>query len=151
MNKFLIDEKYDYFLKFSFVFVLRNFFWPNGILAEPPPPRPMNIQMRTRIVAKVKLLAVVPGKLEIVQKFCALNCNFEFFVLDELRLFIGNETTTQGISLVFEALLNPHLNRRFFYVLLERLLLTVFPKNRFNEILPKLHSKSPRCAASRLC
>jgi sorting nexin-13 len=63
---------------------------------------------------------------------------------DELRLFIGNETSRTGIELIFDALQNPHLNRRLTYVLLERLLSTVFPNNRFGRVLPLLHSKSPR-------
>jgi sorting nexin-13 len=98
------------------------------MLAESASLRPENIQMRTRVVAKAKMLASLP---------------------DELRLFIGNETSRAGTELIFEALQNTNLNRRFLYVLLERLLITVFPKNRFDQILPKLHSKSPRCQSSR--
>lgn len=30
------------------------------------------------------------------------------------------------------------------YVILERLLLTIFPHNHFEKVLPVLHSKSPR-------
>ncbi len=64
---------------------------------------------------------------------------------DELRLFIGNETTRAGVRMVLEALQRGHLNRRLVYVLVERLVVTLFPDNRFEQILPKLHSKSPRC------
>uniref|UniRef100_A0A914XQG5 protein-ribulosamine 3-kinase n=1 Tax=Plectus sambesii TaxID=2011161 RepID=A0A914XQG5_9BILA len=74
----------------------KNSFWPGGVLAEPAPLRPENIQLRTRVVAKAKMLASLP---------------------DELRLFIGNETSRAGIELIFEALQNPNLNRRFIYVL----------------------------------
>jgi sorting nexin-13 len=108
----------------------RDYFWPNGRLAEPrTDQRSQSIQMRTRVIAKAKMIAALP---------------------DELRLFIGNETTRSGTLMVFETFQNPHLNRRFCYVLLERLLRTIFPENRFDRIFTKLHSKSPRCQAKRV-
>lgn len=65
-------------------------------------------------------------------------------VPDQLRLFIGNTTIQAGVENVSEALQNRHLNRRFWYVILERLLVTIFPHNRFDRLFLQLHSKSPR-------
>ncbi|PAV87162.1 hypothetical protein WR25_02378 [Diploscapter pachys] len=101
----------------------RDSFWPNGKLAEEPPKRPAAFHYRTRILARSLMLSSLP---------------------DELRIVLGAETTYQGISTISDALQNPHLNRRLLYVLLERLLKTIFPQNRFDKIFAQLHSKSPR-------
>lgn len=79
--------------------------------------------MRTRVLARAMLLSFLP---------------------DELRLFIGAETTSIGIANVSEVLQITHLNRRLLYVIFERLLATVFPDNHFGKIFPQLHAKSPR-------
>jgi len=101
----------------------KNSIWPGGVLTTEAPTRSLDVRMRTRIVARMKMLAALP---------------------DELRLFIGDETSREGVSLVFEALQNPRLNRRLCYVLVERLLRNMFPGNNFDQVLTKLHSKSPR-------
>lgn len=98
-------------------------FWPNGILAEPRQPRDYNTKMRTRIVCKTKLF----GSLS-----------------EELRHLIGTETTRQGVMLVFNMFQHPRLNRRLVYVILEGLLETIFPENKFHDTFRKLHSQSPR-------
>jgi sorting nexin-13 len=44
------------------------------------------------------------------------------------------------------------LNKRLLCVILEGLLLTMFPENKFDEVFRKLHSRSPRvkgCATSQ--
>ncbi|XP_003376361.1 putative sorting nexin-13 [Trichinella spiralis] len=83
-----------------YIKLFRNAMWPNGQLAESYPPRSAGIQLRTRIAAKAKVLAMLP---------------------DELKLFIGNETSCNGICLVFEAFQYKNLNRRLCYVLTELL------------------------------
>ncbi|KAL3124089.1 hypothetical protein niasHT_004678 [Heterodera trifolii] len=80
---------------------------------------------KTRFLARFLMLSAVP---------------------EQLRLFVGSSTVQSGVETVCEALQNRHLNRRLCYVVLERLLVTCFPKNRFNRLLPQLHSKSPRTA-----
>uniref|UniRef100_A0A915DFP3 Sorting nexin-13 n=1 Tax=Ditylenchus dipsaci TaxID=166011 RepID=A0A915DFP3_9BILA len=60
---------------------------------------------------------------------------------EALRTRKHNNNWVNNIS---EALQNKHLNRRFWYVVLERLLVTIFPNNKFEKTLPMLHSKSPR-------
>ena len=57
--------------------------------------------MRTRVMAKVKMLSSLP---------------------DELRLFIGNETSRIGIELMFEALqVFPQLSLHFIKVCLKKM------------------------------
>lgn len=80
-------------------------------------------QLRTRVLARALMLSALP---------------------DELRLFIGAETTNTGVANVSEVLQNSRLNRRLVYVLFERLLTTTFPDNRFEKVFPQLHAKSPR-------
>lgn len=101
----------------------RNALWPGGQLAETTECRSHASQLRTRVLARTLLLGALP---------------------DELRLFFGTETTNMGISNIVDALQNRRLNRRLLYVLFERLLITIFPDNRFEKIFPQLHSKSPR-------
>lgn len=81
------------------------------------------VRLRTRLLSRALLLGALP---------------------DELRLFIGSETTLVGVTNVSEALQNERLNRRLLYVILERFLSTMFPENHFEKIFPLLHSKSPR-------
>ncbi|KAF7635313.1 hypothetical protein Mgra_00005281 [Meloidogyne graminicola] len=84
---------------------------------------PQDGKQRTRFLARCLMLSAIP---------------------DQLRLFIGNTTIQLGIENVSEALQNRHLNRRFWYLIFERLLTTIFPHNHFDRLLPQLHSKSPR-------
>lgn len=103
--------------------MLRNAIWPGGQLASAVESRPHATQMRSQLLARALLLAALP---------------------DELRLFIGAETTNTGIQTISDVIRSRNLNRRLFYVIFERLLLTIFPDNRFEKIFPQLHSKSPR-------
>jgi len=64
--------------------------------------------------------------------------------VEELRHLIGTETTRQGVMLVFNMFQHPRLNRRLVYVVLEGLLETIFPENKFHDTFLKLHSQSPR-------
>ncbi|XP_078573316.1 sorting nexin-13-like isoform X3 [Branchiostoma floridae x Branchiostoma japonicum] len=110
----------------EYVKQFRDAFWPNGVLADPAEIREKNICMRTRVAAKTKMLGSIP---------------------DELKHVIGAETTRKGVTRVFEMCQYPRLNRRLLYVVLEGILETLFPENKFREIFIKLHSKSPRIKA----
>ncbi|KAK0411945.1 hypothetical protein QR680_005935 [Steinernema hermaphroditum] len=111
----------------QYVLAFRNSMWPGGQLGPEVPERPRGIAMVTRIFARAMMLSALP---------------------EQLRMLMGATTTNNGVLTVFEALQNRRLNRRLLYVLLERLLLTVFPENRFDRILPQLHKKSPRVMMS---
>lgn len=101
----------------------KDTYWPNGVLAETSAQRDFDTKMRTRIVCKTKLF----GSLS-----------------EELRHLIGTETTRQGVMLVFNMFQHQKLNRRLVYIVLEGLLETIFPDNKFQETFRKLHSQSPR-------
>ncbi|TKR87378.1 hypothetical protein L596_011784 [Steinernema carpocapsae] len=111
----------------QYILAFRNSMWPGGQLAPDSVERPRGISMLTRIFARAMMLSALP---------------------EQLRMLMGATTTNNGVWTVFEALQNRRLNRRLLYVLLERLLLTVFPDNRFDRILPQLHKKSPRVMMS---
>ncbi|VDD88037.1 unnamed protein product [Enterobius vermicularis] len=107
----------------QYLIALRNAFWPDGHLNKGSEERCEAVRLRTRLLSRALLLGALP---------------------DELRLFIGSETTLVGVTNVSEALQNERLNRRLLYVILERFLSTMFPENHFEKIFPLLHSKSPR-------
>ncbi|KAJ1373405.1 sorting nexin 13 [Parelaphostrongylus tenuis] len=102
---------------------IRDAVWPDGQLAGEILPRSLEIRARARLLAKSLMLSALP---------------------DELRIVLGAETTYTGINTISNALQNKQLNRRLLYVLLERLLVTIFPNNRLDKIFARLHSKSPR-------
>ncbi len=64
--------------------------------------------------------------------------------LDDIRRLIGSDTTRQGVIRVFNMFQHPTLNKRLVYVILEGILETLFPENKFEELFRKLHSRSPR-------
>uniref|UniRef100_A0AC35TIR7 Sorting nexin-13 n=1 Tax=Rhabditophanes sp. KR3021 TaxID=114890 RepID=A0AC35TIR7_9BILA len=107
----------------QYLVAFRETIWPNGYLNTRQEPKSLNHALKTRLFARTQMLAAIP---------------------DELRLFIGVHTATKGISNISNALQNRHLNRRLAYVILERLLVKIFPNNKFDKLLPQLHSKSPR-------
>ncbi|VDM80631.1 unnamed protein product, partial [Strongylus vulgaris] len=102
---------------------IRDSVWPDGQLVGDTFPRSPEVKARARILAKSLMLSSLP---------------------DELRLVLGADTTYTGINTISSALQIKQLNRRLLYVLLERLLLTIFPNNRLDKIFARLHSKSPR-------
>uniref|UniRef100_A0AAF5PVJ5 PXA domain-containing protein n=1 Tax=Wuchereria bancrofti TaxID=6293 RepID=A0AAF5PVJ5_WUCBA len=107
----------------QYLVAFRNTLWPDGKLAESRICRSEGEQLRTRVLARAQMLSALP---------------------DELRLFIGAETTNKGIANVSEVFQNSRLNRRLLYVIFERLLANFFPDNHFEKIFPQLHAKSPR-------
>uniref|UniRef100_A0A914N6X4 Sorting nexin-13 n=1 Tax=Meloidogyne incognita TaxID=6306 RepID=A0A914N6X4_MELIC len=76
------------------------------------------------------------------------NSNINLSLFTDFQLLNADLPTKyqnkNSIENVSEALQNKHLNRRFWYLIFERLLTTIFPNNRFDRLLPQLHSKSPR-------
>lgn len=97
--------------------------WPNGELATDYAEKPAEFHHKTRLLAKTLMMSSLP---------------------DELRMILGANVSYKGINTISEAFQNKHLNRRLLYVILERLLIKVFPSNRFEKIFAQLHSKSPR-------
>ncbi|XP_014677550.1 PREDICTED: sorting nexin-13-like, partial [Priapulus caudatus] len=106
----------------------RDAFWTNGAPVEAAPPRDAAAKMRTRVIARARLLGSMP---------------------DELRALVGNETTKHGVERVFDIFQVRELNRRLVYTLLEGLLETLFPDNKFQEIFRKIHGESPRVKAKQ--
>ncbi|KAL3994350.1 PXA domain family protein [Acanthocheilonema viteae] len=107
----------------QYLAAFRNTLWPDGKLAQSSERRPEGERFRTCVLARAQMLSALP---------------------DELRLFIGAETTNRGIANVSEVFQNSRLNRRLLYVIFERLLASFFPDSHFEKILPQLHAKSPR-------
>ncbi|EGT42052.1 hypothetical protein CAEBREN_07883 [Caenorhabditis brenneri] len=97
--------------------------WPNGELATDYVERPPEFHHKARLLAKTLMMSSLP---------------------DELRIILGANVSYKGINTISEAFQNKHLNRRLLYVIFERLLIKVFPSNRFEKIFSQLHSKSPR-------
>ncbi|KAF5927774.1 hypothetical protein HPG69_000680 [Diceros bicornis minor] len=119
--RYILRHKNEDVYKIYLIFLNRDAFWPNGILAETVPCRDKAIRMRTRVAGKTKLLSIMP---------------------DELKHIIGAETTRKGILRVFEMFQHNQLNRRMVYVFLEGFLETLFPQYKFRELFNKLHSRS---------
>uniref|UniRef100_A0A1I7V4Q2 RGS domain-containing protein n=2 Tax=Caenorhabditis tropicalis TaxID=1561998 RepID=A0A1I7V4Q2_9PELO len=101
----------------------RKSMWPTGGQSKEYAEKPAEFHHLTRILAKTLMLSSLP---------------------DELRIILGSDVSYKGINTISEAFQNKQLNRRLLYVLLERLLIKVFPSNRFEKTFAQLHSKSPR-------
>ena len=67
--------------------------------------------------------------------------------LDEIKTLIGAETSRIGCIRVFNMFQHKTLNKRLAYVFLEGFLVTLFPDNKFQEVLRKIHSQSPRVSS----
>lgn len=61
-----------------------------------------------------------------------------------MKHIIGYETSFKGAMLIFNMFQHPSLNRRLLFVLLENLLIALFPSNKMPELFQKLHSASPK-------
>lgn len=80
---------------------------------------------------------------KMVTKIIAKSCLISL-VSDDLKHIIGSETSKRGILRVFAMFQNEILNRRLVIVLLESLLIELFPQNKMKDIFIKLHSCSNR-------
>ncbi|XP_056008392.1 sorting nexin-13-like isoform X2 [Ostrea edulis] len=103
----------------------RDSFWPGGSLAEPRAQRDNHTKMRTRVLCKAKMLGSVS---------------------DDFRHLMGTETIRVGTSRMFDMFQHQTLNKRFVYVFLEGVIITLFPQNKFAELFQRLHSRSERVA-----
>ena len=56
-----MKEKRDSLKQTEFI-ILRDDFWPNGILADKAPERDANVRNITQVLCKAKLLGIVSGK-----------------------------------------------------------------------------------------
>ena len=134
----------------------RDSFWPNGVSAEPQPQRDHSTMMRTRVVAKAKMLGSVSGRLN-VPYISALFTHLLYFIQcerirkfyvhlfsEDLKTFLGSETLRLGVFRVFNMFQHQRLNKRLVYVILEGMLETLFTDNKFPEVFRKLHSRSQR-------
>lgn len=145
------------------LYIFRDSFWPNGVPAEPTKPRETNARMRTRVVCKAKLLGTINGMLTFDAVILKIQCTLVTLLCwkskglmkyswiinkqcaaDELRNILGSETTRQGCMRVFHMFQYQTLNKRLMYVILEGILETLFPDNKFPEVFRKMHSRSPR-------
>lgn len=70
-------------------------------------------------------------------------------ITDELKHIIGYETSFKGAMLIFNMFQHPSLNRRLLLVLLESLLIALFPNRKMPELFQKLHAASPRLNSMR--
>ncbi|XP_059170227.1 sorting nexin-13-like isoform X2 [Physella acuta] len=107
----------------EYIIAFKNSFWPNGALAEPRSSRDEATKMRTKVLCKAKMLGSVP---------------------DEVRTLMGTDAVRKGVARVFQMFQHKTLNKRILYVVLEGVLVTLFPENKFQAIFRKLHSRSER-------
>lgn len=104
----------------EYVRMFRDAYWPGGVLAEEYPERSESVKLRTRVTAKTMMLGSLP---------------------DDLKRFLGNDVSKDGVFRVFHTFQYPELNKRLLYVISEGFLELLFPDNNFPEIFRKLHSK----------
>lgn len=104
----------------QYLHTFKHSFWPHGVKAEKCVERDEATFYRTRIAAKVALLS---------------------WLSDELKHIIGSETTRRGLLTIFELFQRPILNRRLLYVLLEGVLISLFPEKDMSNIFQKLYTK----------
>ncbi|KAK5645980.1 hypothetical protein RI129_004444 [Pyrocoelia pectoralis] len=104
----------------QYLHTFKHSFWPHGVKAEKPLERDEATLFRTRIAAKAALLS---------------------WLSDELKHIIGSETTRRGLLTIFELFQRPVLNRRLLYVLLEGILMTLFPEKKMSDTFQKLYGK----------
>ncbi|PIK56695.1 putative sorting nexin-13 isoform X1 [Apostichopus japonicus] len=107
---------------------LKESFWPTGILAEEMRDRSEETKMRARVVSKTQLYGSIP---------------------DELKNFIGTETTRRGMIRTFDMLQMRQLNKRLMFVFLEGIVKLLFPESNFEKNFQTLLSQSSRIRAKR--
>lgn len=57
---------------------------------------------------------------------------------------MGTDAVRKGVARIFQMFQHKTLNKRLWYVVLEGVLVTLFPDNKFQDLFVKLHSKSQR-------
>lgn len=68
---------------------------------------------------------------------------------DELKNFIGTETTRRGMIRTFDMLQMRQLNKRLMFVFLEGIIKLLFPESNFEKNFQTLLSQSSRIRAKR--
>ena len=61
-----------------------------------------------------------------------------------MKTMMGAESVRKGVARIFEMFQHKNLNKRLLYVVLEGVLTTMFPDNKFQTLFRNLHSKSTR-------
>lgn len=79
------------------------------------------------------------------KEYAEITC-FPIFISDDFRHLMGTETIRVGTSRMFDMFQHQTLNKRFVYVFLEGVIITLFPQNKFAELFQRLHSRSERVA-----
>jgi len=102
---------------------MKDNLWPGGFPAAESASRDEAQRMKTRVAAKASVFSCMS---------------------DELRRVIGSETSRAGLSMLFEMLQYPALNKRLVIVILEGAIKTIFPDHLFDLVFQKLHSRSSR-------
>lgn len=126
INKRIVDKVEELTSPTSIASYIQSFkmtIWPMTTNTNQSNERSHSTKMVTRIIAKSCLISLVS---------------------DDLKHIIGSETSKRGILRVFAMFQNEILNRRLVIVLIESLLMELFPENRMKEIIMKLHSCSNR-------
>ncbi|XP_066968026.1 sorting nexin-13-like isoform X1 [Macrobrachium rosenbergii] len=111
----------------DYVKTFKESVWPDGKLAPPPPERDVSIKMRTRVAARMSMLASIS---------------------DELKAILGSQTTARGVLGVYDTVQWPALNKRLVYVLIEGFIESLLSnQNKIPPLLRSFHSGSARIAA----
>lgn len=102
------------------IFYLNTFresYWPDGKLARQPPVRSEEERLRTRLLAKQKVLQSIPGVYYLFLS-TLLNCFIFIFFLssDVLKNLVGEANAKNGAIKLFEYFQDIKLNKHLFYV-----------------------------------
>lgn len=111
VNKKIKEHIADYMSEESIARFIKRFrkrVWPKGVLADRAEPRSKSVVEITKVLTKTKLLSVVS---------------------DELRTILSSEITRQGLYNLFEMFQYKTLNKRFIYVVIENLFVSLFQQN----------------------
>jgi hypothetical protein len=111
MNKKIKEHIADYMSEESLARFIKRFrkrIWPKGVLADKTDPRSKSVIEITKVLAKTKLLSLVS---------------------DELKTILSGEITRQGLHNLFDLFQYKALNKRFIYVIIENLFVSLFQQN----------------------
>lgn len=108
------------------VHYLKNFkLWLTNRNAQSYGERDSATKARTRVAAKVALLAA---------------CS------DDLKHIVGSDTARRGLLTMFDLFQTQEINRRLLFVLLESILINLFPDYKIQDLFKRVYTTSPRAA-----